>query len=150
TIENRLISETKLMGYIAESLHFLYVSDDTYFMQQLNANIRTEQKQLESEGITSEFLYIKDTEATPFPVSEKSTPSLPTPVIEKISEQRNGQLNSTINGEIYTISFQEMVEIDGIYVVLVPRSSFMAPITNMGLLTIIVISVSIIISILLI
>src|SRR5690625_4558546 len=71
TIENRLISETKLMGYIAESLHFLYVSDDTYFMQQLNANIRTQQKQLESEGITSEFLYIKDTEATPFPVSEK-------------------------------------------------------------------------------
>lgn len=44
TIENRLASETNLMSYIAENLKFIYISDHDYFLQQLNTNIRTQQK----------------------------------------------------------------------------------------------------------
>ena len=47
SIENRLQRETELMGYIAENLKFVYVSDEDYFMQQLDANVRQQQETLE-------------------------------------------------------------------------------------------------------
>jgi len=145
-IEDRLTRETQLMGYIAENLHFLYVSDQEYFMQQLNANIRTQQQQLESDGIKSEFFFITDNKATPFPVSEEALPPISDAVIAEISEKRNGQISKVIDGEKFTVSFQQMDEIDGIYVLLVPNNSFMASITNMGYFIIAIIIVSIVIS----
>jgi len=60
TMENRFIRESELMGHLAENLKFLYVSQDDYFMQQLQINIRNQQKKLEKDGILSEFFYIKD------------------------------------------------------------------------------------------
>ena len=57
TIENRLVRETDLMGYIAANLKFVYVSDVDYFMQQLDSNVRTQKEKLKSDGITSEFFY---------------------------------------------------------------------------------------------
>ncbi|WP_332306435.1 hypothetical protein [Bacillus timonensis] len=55
TIEKRLMSEAELMGYIAESLKFVYVSDDAYFMQQLDGNVRMQQEKLEADGMNAEF-----------------------------------------------------------------------------------------------
>jgi methyl-accepting chemotaxis protein len=52
-----------------------------------------------------------------------------------------------IAGEDYTVSFQPMDIIDGIYVLLVPTDSYMGSITNMGYFTIAIIAASIIISI---
>lgn len=150
TIENRLVSETELMGYIAESLNFVYVGDAGYFMQQLNANIRSQQKKFEKEGIVSYYAYIKDDELIPFPVSEKEIPTMQKSLISKVSKQGNGQINSEINGEPFTISFQKMKEIDGTYVLLVPTKSFMAPVMSMGYFILLIISLSIIISIVLI
>ena len=49
TIENRLVRETDLMGYIATNLKFVYVSDDDYFMQQLDSSVRTQKEKLKSD-----------------------------------------------------------------------------------------------------
>lgn len=147
TIENRLISETKLMGYIAESLHFLYVSDEDYFIQQLNANIRTQQKELETEGIEAEYVYIKEGTAQPFAISEDKLPKIPRAIIDKMGTEKNGQLHREINGTDYTITFQQMDEITGIYAVLVPTNSFMAPVHQLGLFTLMIVGISIVVSI---
>ena len=53
SIENRLMREAELMGYIAENLKFVYVSDEDYFMQQLESSVRSQQKKLKSDGISS-------------------------------------------------------------------------------------------------
>ncbi len=143
TIEDRLTRETQLMGYIAENLHFLYVSDESYFMQQLNVNVRTQQYQLDEDGIESHFFYIVDNEAAPFTVSADSLPAISDRLITDITEEQNGQFSRMIDGEQYTISFQQMDEIGGIYVLLVPNSSFMTPVTSMGsyIITIIIASI---------
>lgn len=146
TMKDRLVRETQIMGYIAQNLSFLYVSDMDYFFQQLNINIRTQQEQLEHDGITSEYFYVADNEAVPFQVSSDNLPDIPESLINKISEEENGQLQQTLGNETYTISFQQMDEIDGIYVLIAPNSSFMGPIENMGLTTIIIILASILIS----
>ncbi|AXI08356.1 methyl-accepting chemotaxis protein [Oceanobacillus zhaokaii] len=150
TIEDRLARETELIDYIAELLNFTYVGQDDYFMQQLNGNIRTQKKQLEKDGIESDYFYITDSTVTPFPISEKTLPEIPDSLVTHITEEKNGQIQRTIDGERYSISYQEMEEINGIYSVIVPTSSFMGPINDMGFLSIGIIVVSIVISTLLI
>ncbi|MFA1820191.1 hypothetical protein ACDX78_08395 [Virgibacillus oceani] len=66
SIEERLNHETQLMKYIAQNLHFTYVNDEGYFMQQLNFNIRSQQNQLAGDGIASEYFYITENEVIPF------------------------------------------------------------------------------------
>lgn len=146
----RLEREVQLMGYIAENLHFLYVSDPDYFEQQLNANIRTQQSQLDRDGVESEFFYINNNEAIAFPVSEGKIPAIPETVIKQISNLKEGQIFENIAGTDYTITFQPMEEIGGIYVLLVPTNSFMAPVQQMGMTNIIIAIVSIAVSALLI
>ncbi|MFD1850626.1 methyl-accepting chemotaxis protein [Oceanobacillus bengalensis] len=132
TIEDRLQRETQLMGYIAENLHFTYVSDEAYFMQQLNVNVRTQEEQLKNDGIESDFFYIVDGSVQAFQVSEDTLPSINNSIVNNINEKNNGQFTDTIDGEEYLISFQKMDEIGGSYVLIVPTNSFMGPVHNMG------------------
>ncbi|PLR93865.1 methyl-accepting chemotaxis protein [Bacillus sp. T33-2] len=145
TIESRLVREVELMGLIAENLKFLYVSDDQYFMQQLEINIRAQQKKLNSNGISPDFFYITDKRPIPFKVSKKTLPSISGTLVNKISKTKHGIIHGDINGESYTISFQEMKELDGIYVLLVPADSYMGPVNKMAQFTFTVIIVSIIV-----
>lgn len=150
TIEDRLVREAQLIGYIAANLHFLYVSDENYFMQQLNSNIRTQQSQLEADGMKSDFFYIADNSVTPFPVSTDSLPDIPDSLIQTITESQEGQLKRVIDGEEYTVTYQQMDEINGTYVLLVPTKSFMGPVNSMGVVSIIITATSIILSTILI
>ncbi|WP_047980318.1 methyl-accepting chemotaxis protein [Ornithinibacillus contaminans] len=145
SIENRLVREAELMGYIAENLKFLYVSDDDYFMQQLESNIRAQKEKLASDGITSDYFYLTGDSVAAFNVSTNSLPEIPETLVQTISEMKKGLLQHTIDGEEYTLSFQEVEGIDGIYVVLVPNASYMATINQMAyyIIGIILISISI-------
>lgn len=138
TIKDRLDRETDLMRLIAENLHFLYVSDQDYFMQQLNIHIRNQQNQLADEGIDAQFFYVIDQEVTPFEASIDQLPEIPEPLIHTISENEKGQLQTNIDGKDYTVSYQQMDEIDGTYVLLALNSSFMEPVKQMGYFTIII------------
>ncbi len=150
SIENRLLREAELMGYIADNLKFLYVSDEAYFQQQLVANIRTQQEKLSNEGIQSDYFYITDGESSHFETGNQGLDAIPEQVISKITGRKNGILNGEVNGESYTFTFQEMDEIDGTYVIVVPVSSYMDPVQEMAYSTLLVIAISVIISILLI
>jgi methyl-accepting chemotaxis protein len=150
TIENRLIREAEIMGYIAKNLKFLYVSDDDYFMQQLEINVRSQQKQLKEDGISSHLYYIKNSQAMPFKISKESNILFPNSLIKRIIQENNGVFHATLDGDQYTISIQEMAEINGIYVLLVPTKSYMGPINEMALYTIFVVIASVIISTILI
>src|SRR5690606_7117538 len=54
TMKDRMIRVVQPMGYIAENLHFVNVSDEEYFMQELNSNIRTQKQALENDGMDAE------------------------------------------------------------------------------------------------
>jgi len=146
TIQDRLDRETDLMTQIAENLHFLYVSDENYFMQQLNIHIRNQKEQLADEGIKSQFFYITDQGAAPFETSQNELPPISEQLVNNITDLGNGQLQTSIEGEEYTVSFQQMEEIDGTYVLLALNRSFMEPVQTMGYFTITISVVSIIIT----
>lgn len=142
TIESRLEREAEIMGYIAENLKFVYVSDEDYFRQQLEANVRSQQKKLGNDGIVSDFYYIADGKATPFKVSQKSSGTFSRETIEAIQKAKNGVIHAEMNGSDHTIAFQEMKEINGIYVLLIPTDSYMQPVHSMLYFTIVVIVIS--------
>src|SRR5690606_31124185 len=58
TIENRLVRETEMMNYIVSHLKFVYISDENYFMQQLQLNVRKQQEQLQQDGMVAQFFYM--------------------------------------------------------------------------------------------
>ena len=128
SIEDRLYRETQLMGYIAENLNFTYAGEEQNYIQEMNFNIRSQQNQLAEDGIASEYFYITENAATPFPLSIEALPDIPETLINEITEAQNGQFHTMIAGEDYTVSFQPMDIIDGIYVLLVPTDSYMGSI----------------------
>lgn len=142
TIEDRLAREAELMGYIAENLKFVYVSDDAYFKQQLEASVRAQQKKLHSDGIDSDFFYLADNRLKPFKVSSKKDAAFSRDVINKISAMKNGVLHIEMNGTDYTAAFQEMKEISGVYVVLIPAKAYMSDVHAIGYFMIAAIVVS--------
>ncbi|KHF40132.1 chemotaxis protein [Halalkalibacter okhensis] len=146
SIENRLIREAQLMGYIAENLQFLYVSDHEYFMQQLQVNVRSQQKKLEEDGMITDFLYISNDEAIPFSVSSETIASLSEDLIQEMTEMKNGVIHRVVDGKEFTISFQEMKEVDGVYVLLVSTDSYMGPVQEMAYFTMVIIAISIVLS----
>ncbi|WP_394138856.1 methyl-accepting chemotaxis protein [Cytobacillus oceanisediminis] len=144
TIESRLEREAELMGYIAENLKFVYISDEDYFMQQLEANVRSQQKKLQSDGILSDFFYISEKEITPFKVSKNSATPFSEGTINKITKMKNGVIHEPLDGIEYTVAFQEMEEIAGIYVLLIPTKSYMGDVRAIGYFIMIAIAVSLI------
>jgi len=150
TMESRLSREADLMVYIAKNLKFLYVSDDNYFMQQLEISVRDQSSQLLEDGISSDVFYIEKTQATPFKVSTEANISFSDQLREKILNAEKDVFHETINGEDYTISVQRMSELDGNYVLLVQTNSYLGPVTQMARFTILIVLASIAVSVLLI
>ncbi|WP_456274024.1 methyl-accepting chemotaxis protein [Bacillus sp. AK031] len=142
TIENRLIREAELMAYVAENLKFLYVSDEDYFMQQLEISIRDQQKQLKKDGMESHIYFFSDNEITPFKVSKNSDLVFTEAVLKRISEETKKVLHEEVNGEEFTISIMKLKEINGKYVLAVPAKSYLGPVNQMAQFTVIVILVS--------
>ncbi|WP_058309241.1 methyl-accepting chemotaxis protein [Gracilibacillus massiliensis] len=145
--ENRLMREGELMRYIAENLKFLYVSDEAYFMQQLEINIRSQQDKLSEEGIDTDIFYIKDNKVIPFQVSNESNLTFSDSLINEMSDLNQGILYEEIANEDYTIFVEDLqTVIGGNYVLAVPTSSYMEPVVKLGQNIIIIIIVSLILS----
>jgi methyl-accepting chemotaxis protein len=144
TIENRLEREAELMGYIAENLKFVYVSDEQYFLQQLESNVRSQQKKLLSDGIASDYFFIADGKANPFQVSKKSGILMSEDLLATIQNTKNGVIHEQLDSKDYTVAFQEMKEINGIYCLVIPTSTYIGPVNEMAYFTIAVIVISII------
>ncbi|MGO4888551.1 methyl-accepting chemotaxis protein [Anaerobacillus sp. MEB173] len=149
TIENRLVREADLMTYIATNLKFLYVSDEDYFMQQLEIHIRSQQEQLKDDGISSDIFYIANNNVIPFQVSKDKEIAFSDSLTERIISKQKGVLYEKINGDDYTIIVQNLEEINGHYVLLARTQSFMVHINQIAEFTIYAIIISSVISVLL-
>ncbi len=146
TIENRISRESEVMAYVAKNLKFLYVSDDAYFMQQLEISIRDQQRQLEKDGIQSHLFYYTNKEIKTFNISKESNISFTNSFKKRIASEEKAVLHQTIKGEDYTISVIKMPEINGKYLLVVPTASYLGPVDEMAKFMVIVMAVSLFIS----
>ncbi|WP_408605286.1 methyl-accepting chemotaxis protein [Bacillus timonensis] len=65
--------------------------------------------------------------------------------ITKLVKQKDGVIHEKIKGEDYTVTFQMIEEVGGIYGILIPTKSYTGPIDQMAYFTLLVIAISIIV-----
>ncbi|WP_017473499.1 methyl-accepting chemotaxis protein [Amphibacillus jilinensis] len=146
-VEQRLIREVNLMGHIASNLNFVYISDYSYFFQQLETHVREQQETLINDELSSDFFYITDQTVTPFQVSHDTITNVDNHLIEDILDQQEGIIHTSIDNQSYTLAFQPMPEIEGIYAIIVPETSYMTNVNEIKHSTTIVTSISLLASI---
>ncbi|WP_051556452.1 methyl-accepting chemotaxis protein [Alkalihalobacterium bogoriense] len=137
-MENRLVREGDLLQSIAENLKFTYVSDHDYFIQQLESNVRRQKQKLEEDGIETEFFYLVEKEIRPFQISQDASIVIPETELNRIKTERNGVYQTSIENEKYTMTFQEVKEIEGIYLMVTSTRSYLSPVYNMALFSFII------------
>lgn len=147
TIESRLNREAEITSYIAKNLKFLYVSDEQYFIQQLEISVKDQQKQLSKDGIDSEFFYVTQGKSIPFKVSKQSQIKFSDELVKKVTSTKKGVFHYNLNNQDYTISIQDLSqEINGIFVIAIPTDSYLEQLRSLTQVSIIVIIASLTIS----
>ncbi|KMK75136.1 methyl-accepting chemotaxis protein [Alkalihalobacillus pseudalcaliphilus] len=144
--ENQLLREADLIQYIAQNLNFVYISDHDYFTQQLEINIRNQQNKLTDNQLPTEFAYMVDGVIKPFQVSEHTLPTIPEVIKEQIETERQGLLHTSIDGQDLTITYKQLPEIDGTYIMLTQSDSYMEPVSQIATFSVIMIMISFLIA----
>ena len=95
-------------------------------------------------GLPPEFFYIVDKKVTPFKVSEKSLPTISDQVINQITNAKNGVLTrKNKRGRLYRNLPNNERNKGGTFGLIIPTKSYMDPVNQMALFTLIVIIISI-------
>ncbi|MCD8501506.1 MAG: hypothetical protein LRY71_07295 [Bacillaceae bacterium] len=134
------------MSNIAQNLKFLYVSDESYFMQQLEISVRNQQLKLLEDGIESHIFYINNQKVNPFQISNDQEELITEQVTKQLFDNTNNTFQTNVDGDDYTVVVRDMREVGGAYVILVPSQSYMEPIKEMAYFTFFAIVVSLVIS----
>lgn len=149
TVEDRLEREADVMAYVIRNLKFVYVSDQVYFKQQVEMSIHEQKRQLEEDGLLSEFYALVDQTPTPFQASKSAEMELSDHFIEQAAGGE-GVFHTQMSGEDYTVSVKSIPEIEGKYILLVPSNSYLEPIQQTARFTLMISGISLLIAILLI
>lgn len=145
-IEKRLIREVNTTAEISENLMFAYVGDEQEFNKRFNKQVLTKQSsQLIQDGLPTDFFVVTEAEAKPLPISENSQLTFTEDLITQIKEKDNGIIHTKINGEDFTLSFKQIQELKGIFLLVVPTESYMGPINQLAKNTIATVIISTII-----
>jgi methyl-accepting chemotaxis protein len=125
-IEDRLQREVNTTGEIAGNLMFAYLGEEEEFLERFNKVVLTNQSsELIQDGLSADFFLVKENEAAPFSVSENSKVAFSDQLISDIMEKDNGIFHKVINGIDYTLSFKQVQELKGQFLIAVPTHTYM-------------------------
>lgn len=80
----------------------------------------------------TDFFVVANNKAKPLSISENSKLEFTNELIEEIMKKDHGVLHRQINGETYTLSFKQIQELKGIFLLAVPTNSYMSPIHQLA------------------
>lgn len=128
TVEDRLLREADVMGSIIRNLHFVYVSDEAYFRQQVDMSIHEQKRQLDGDGLEAEFFLLQDETAVPFLASRQSGLELDEAFLDKAREVKDGVFHGTVMDRAFTAVVMPIRELGGHCLLLVPKDRYLAPV----------------------
>ncbi|MRX55992.1 hypothetical protein HMPREF3291_04985 [Bacillus sp. HMSC76G11] len=125
-IEDRLQREVNTTGEIAGNLMIAYLGEEEEFLKRFDKVVLTNQaSELIQDGLSADFYLIKENKANPFSVSENSKVAFTEKLISDIMEKDNGIFHKKINGVDYTLSFKQVQELKGQFLIAVQTESYM-------------------------
>lgn len=129
-MEQRMEREVALFYDVAQNLMFSYVDDAEGFSDKINDVLKSHSAEMTQDGLQSEYFLITEKNSVPFDVSKRTKLSIPDDIKKKILSKKKGIIQEKIDGIPYTLAFQNVQEIKGIYVVAVPQKSYLQEVNN--------------------
>lgn len=124
-MKERLEKETSTIYVMAQNTMLMYVGQEEKFQTKMEQIIRDQDASFAKEGLNASFFLLSEKEVKPFKVSQNSRFKLDDSFIQKLEELESGVLDTKWNGETYTVAFQQIQELRGIYLLVIPQSEYL-------------------------
>jgi methyl-accepting chemotaxis protein len=135
-IEDRLQREVNTTGEIAENLMFAYLGDEEEFIERFNKVVLTNQSsELIQDGLSAEFFLVNENKSTPYLINKNTKISFSDRLITEIAEKENGVIHKNIKGKDYTLSFKNVQELKGQFLIAVPTENYLKTTSELAAFT---------------
>ncbi|MFS0574748.1 methyl-accepting chemotaxis protein [Sporosarcina sp. 179-K 3D1 HS] len=149
-VSTRLEREVHIINDLAKTLMLVHVGNREQFMRELETVVKRQHVSLIQSGYHPDMFYLEESKLIPFSTSKNRDLLVDHSVLKKIREDRKGVLHETIQGEPYTISFFEIQELGGAYIIAIPDQDYLAATQKMAIFILLTIVISLLIAILLV
>jgi methyl-accepting chemotaxis protein len=146
-IEDRLFREVNSTSDIVANLAFAYIGDQEEFLKRVEKVVVPGQSSaLIQDGLPAKFFLVNDESAEPMDINREPGIIISKEIVEEIKKKDHGVLHREIAGIDYTMSFKEIQELKGIYLILVPTEKYMEPVNQLANFTGIVVLISVVLT----
>ncbi|MFT8320372.1 MAG: methyl-accepting chemotaxis protein [Bacillus sp. (in: firmicutes)] len=129
-MQQRLEQEVKATYVMAQNMKLTYISDEAKFHKKMEQVVRDQDANFLKDNINGSYYLITNQEADPFNVNKKTSLKLPDDVMKEIIQQETGVLQKRIKGKKYSIAFQRIQEMKGIYVIILPQEEYLQKVND--------------------
>ncbi|SLL32651.1 H1 [Mycobacteroides abscessus subsp. abscessus] len=124
-MHERLEKEVDTIYIMAQNTMLMYVGQEEKFQTKMEQIIRDQDASFAKEGLNASFFLLSENEINPFKVSQTSPLKWEDSFIQKVNELESGVLETQWNGKTYTVAFQNIQELKGIYLLVIPQEEYL-------------------------
>ncbi|MEK4825027.1 methyl-accepting chemotaxis protein [Niallia sp. FSL W8-0951] len=124
-MHERLEKEANTIYVMAQNTMLMYVGQEEKFQTKMEQIIRDQDASFAQEGLNASFFVLTEKEVKPFKVSQTSNFTWEDSFIQKVTDLESGVLETKWNGQTYTVAFQQIQELKGIYLLAVPQEEYL-------------------------
>ncbi|MEI2367579.1 methyl-accepting chemotaxis protein [Niallia circulans] len=124
-MHERLEKEVNTIYVMAQNTMLMYVGQEEKFQTKMEQIIRDQDASFAQEGLNASFFVLTEKEVKPFKVSQTSNFTWEDSFIQKVTDLESGVLETKWNGQTYTVAFQQIQELKGIYLLAVPQEEYL-------------------------
>ncbi|PAD86420.1 hypothetical protein CHH55_17880 [Niallia circulans] len=124
-MHERLEKEANTIYVMAQNTMLMYVGQEEKFQTKMEQIIRDQDASFAKEGLNASFFVLTEKEVKPFKVSQTSNFTWEDSFIQKVTDLESGVLETKWNGQTYTVAFQQIQELKGIYLLAVPQEEYL-------------------------
>lgn len=124
-MHERLEKETSTIYVMAQNTMLMYVGQEEKFQSKMEQIIRDQDASFAKEGLNASFFLLSEAEVKPFKVSQASQFKWEDSFIQEVKKLEAGVLETEWNGQTYTVAFQHIQELKGIYLLVIPQEEYL-------------------------
>lgn len=132
-MEQRIAREVESLYLLSQLNMRLYVGNEEKFLRETENSIKAINNEMAQDGWSVDHFLITPTEAQPFAISQHSNITFAPSIIDKINEMQVGIIHEKIDGKVFTIAFQSIQELKGIYAIVIPQKQYLEDINRLSI-----------------
>lgn len=132
-VEQRLERETTLFYQMVQNLMYVYDGNQEKLQKKVEVLVSSQNSQMSEDGLQSEyFLLTTEGEVIPYSTNKQSKISITESIRKEIQQQEKGIIHARINGGNYTIAFNNVFQLNGQYLIVIPQERYLGTIHEMA------------------